>query len=152
MTVKIIHGNLITAFEKGHINFMAHCCNMQNVMGAGIAKQIKQSYPFAYTTDCAWYRSNENKREFSHISVARIEINRYVINVYGQRYYGTKTKQLDEEYLRIGLTQLAAITDYADVIGLPYNMGCGLAGGNWNDVYKIIEEVFVNHQVKIYKL
>ena len=38
-------------------------------------------------------------------------------------------------------------------IGFPYKIGCGLAGGDWNIVYNIIEEEFSgNYNVKIYKL
>jgi hypothetical protein len=39
-----------------------------------------------------------------------------------------------------------------DSIALPYNLGCGLASGDWNIVYKIIEEVFNDYDVTIYKL
>ncbi|RAP14807.1 hypothetical protein HS9_00130 [Bacillus velezensis] len=37
-------------------------------------------------------------------------------------------------------------------ITLPYGIGCGLAGGNWNDVNKMIESIFEDYEVTIYKL
>lgn len=150
MAIEIIKGDLVNAFRHGAVNFMAHCCNMQNVMGAGIARQIKLEYPQAFEADREWFLNQTP--EFSHMSLARIDTNKYVANIYGQRYYGTRTKQLNEDYLRAGLTQLANITDWDDSIGLPYGMGCGLAGGDWPTVLKIVEEVFVNHGVKIFKL
>lgn len=150
MAIEIVNGNVLDAFADRKINFLVHCCNMQHVMGAGIAKQIKHTYPEAYTVDGIWFLSKNP--DFSHMSVARISTNRYVINVYGQRYYGTENRQLNYAFLRTGLTQLASITDTADTIGLPYGMGCGLAGGDWPTVLKIIEDVFQNHEVKIYKL
>jgi hypothetical protein len=39
-----------------------------------------------------------------------------------------------------------------DSIALPYNLGCGLDGGDWIVVYKIIEEVFNDYDVTIYEL
>lgn len=151
MTIEIVTGDLLKAFDNGEINFMAHCCNMQNVMGAGIANKIKRRFPEAFHADHRWFITKH--KGYSNLSLAKIHGDRYIANVYGQVHYNAKVKQLNEEYLRTGLIQLAQCMNGAhDVLGLPYNMGCGLAGGNWNDVYKIIEEVFVNHQVKIYKL
>jgi hypothetical protein len=36
-------------------------------------------------------------------------------------------------------------------IAIPFNLGCGLAGGNWDTVDKIIEDVFDDYDVTIYK-
>ena len=151
--IQVVEGNLITAFQNDEINFMAHCCNMQNVMGAGIAKQIKKAFPEAYIADINWFHTKKDKREHSHLSLARIETDKYICNVYGQEHFGTFKKQLNEDFLRLGLMQLADLTDSGDTIGLPYGMGCGLAGGDWNVVYQIIEDVFIRlHNVKIYQL
>jgi O-acetyl-ADP-ribose deacetylase (regulator of RNase III) len=150
MTIELINGNVLDVFADRKINFLAHCCNMQNVMGAGIAKYIKRLYPEAYEADTKWFL-NKNP-DFSHMSMAKIGVNRYVANIYGQRYYGTENRQLNYAYLKLGLSQLARVTDGGDCIGLPYGMGCGLAGGDWDIVQPIIEEVFINHNVKIYKL
>ena len=48
--VQIIDGNLLDF--PNDIGFIAHSCNTQNVMGAGIARQIKDRYPLAYEADC----------------------------------------------------------------------------------------------------
>lgn len=37
-------------------------------------------------------------------------------------------------------------------IAITYGIGCGIANGDWNKVYKIIEEVFSNYSVTLYKL
>lgn len=37
-------------------------------------------------------------------------------------------------------------------IAIPYGIGCGIANGDWNKVYKIIEEVFSNYSVTLYRL
>lgn len=37
-------------------------------------------------------------------------------------------------------------------IAIPYKIGCGIANGDWNKVFKIIEEVFNDYDVTLYKL
>jgi O-acetyl-ADP-ribose deacetylase (regulator of RNase III) len=151
MTIEIIKGDLLKAFANDEINSMVHCCNMQHVMGAGIAKKIKSKYQQAYTADAVWYYAEDP--EYSHMSLACIEANKYIVNIYGQRYYGVNYKHLNEEFLRTGLMQLAKFSwSNGDQIGIPYAMGCGLAGGDWKVVLKIIKEVFINPKVNIYRL
>jgi hypothetical protein len=37
-------------------------------------------------------------------------------------------------------------------IAMPYGIGCGIANGEWLKVYKIIEKVFNDYDVTLYKL
>lgn len=37
-------------------------------------------------------------------------------------------------------------------ISIPYRIGCGIATGDWNTVYKIIEEVFNDYDITLYRL
>lgn len=37
-------------------------------------------------------------------------------------------------------------------IAIPHGIGCGIAHGNWDRVYKIIEKVFKDYEVNLYKL
>lgn len=42
--------------------------------------------------------------------------------------------------------------DFNLSIAIPYGIGCGIANGDWNVVYKIIEEVFNDYNVTLYRL
>lgn len=150
MTIEIVNGCLLEAFDKGEVTVMAHCCNMQNVMGAGIAKQIKSRYPKAFEADKQWYRQHKDTRSTFSCAVVGSGI---IFNVYGQVNYGRQPNHmyLDYELLKQSLMDVAYHCD-DEIIGLPYGIGCGLAGGDWSEVLKIIEEVFQNCKVKIYKL
>lgn len=156
MSFEIIKGNLLVAFANDQINVLGHCCNMQHLMGAGIAKQIKQNYPEAYIADGKWFTARYEQRDFQSLSIATFRTTKrnrkYVVNLYGQKEVGTFKRQLNYGLLVKALNQLASITDADDVIGFPYGMGCGLAGGDWTIVQEIIESIFDNHQVKIYQL
>jgi O-acetyl-ADP-ribose deacetylase (regulator of RNase III) len=63
MTVQIIKGNLLDAFDKGEVNVIGHIVNCQGVMGSGIAKSIKERYPQVFNE----YRGQINiaKKEYS---------------------------------------------------------------------------------------
>lgn len=37
------------------------------------------------------------------------------------------------------------------IIGFPYKIGCGLAGGDWDVVSAIIEREFEGYEVEIYE-
>lgn len=37
-------------------------------------------------------------------------------------------------------------------IAIPYGIGCGIANGDWNEVYKIIEKIFEDYNVTLYKI
>ncbi len=41
---------------------------------------------------------------------------------------------------------------YKLTIAMPYRIGCGIANGDWNIVYKIIEQVFNDYSVTLYRL
>lgn len=38
------------------------------------------------------------------------------------------------------------------IINMPYCIGAGLGGGNWNTIYSILEEQFKNYNVILWKL
>jgi O-acetyl-ADP-ribose deacetylase (regulator of RNase III) len=159
MTIQIIDGCIFEAFDSGEIDFLFHCCNMQNNFGAGIAKEIKERYPRAYDADTQWYQHKSSK--FYSIGVVHFEYPLRlgaVFNLYGQEYYGkygewykVSGRQLSYEYLGEALLQAAEQIPRDRIIGIPYGMGCGLAGGNWGNVLGLIELHLLQHQVKIYR-
>ena len=65
--VELIGGNLldfpthcVSSDKYVGINAIAHSCNCQNVMGAGIAKQIKDRYPQAFEADTERWSNEYN--------------------------------------------------------------------------------------------
>lgn len=37
-------------------------------------------------------------------------------------------------------------------VAIPYGIGCGLAGGDWNIISELIDSIFSDYKVTIYKL
>lgn len=80
---------------------------------------------------------------------------KYICNLYAQEYYGNNKSVTYTSYdaLRKSLTTLKEFAKSKElVVGLPYGIGCGLANGNWDVVSNIIEEVFNDYYVVLYKL
>ena len=71
--------------------------------------------------------------------------------MFGQYGYGNDKQYTDYKALEESLeNMLFLIRPFKKSIALPYKLGCGLAGGDWNIVYKIIEKVFEDYDVTIY--
>ena len=90
--IETIEGNLLDF--PNDINVIAHSCNTRHIMGAGIAKQIKDRYPEAYEAD--WKAFNyeyDQDGQYVHwlgkFSKAQINDRKYIYNMYTQATIGT---------------------------------------------------------------
>ncbi len=135
----IVHGNAVTALRNGDIDILGHQVNLRGVMGAGIAKQIRAAYPNVYKI----YREAVATREIglANVQIVRVGPSRWIANIAAQSGVGMGTKQTDYGALRMALADLAEFIERTTLrVGLPYGIGCGLAGGDWGIVLRLIEE------------
>lgn len=142
--IKIVYGNLITLAEEGKFDVIGHGCNCHCVMGAGVAKAIKDRWPEAYAADLATKKGDRSKMgTFSFAQVGDLTI----INLYTQYDY-TRTK-VDVEYeaLEEGMKRIKEAYS-GKRIGFPM-IGAGLAGGNWSIIKNIIDDVFEGEDVTV---
>jgi O-acetyl-ADP-ribose deacetylase (regulator of RNase III) len=115
---------------------ICHQVNCQRVMGSGLALQIRHKWPEVY----AAYRHKQDWR-LGDCQIVGIGGKRYVANLAGQDTFGgpneTRVFQL-EHALRIA-------RDFADAnvltLYIPYLIGCGLAGGDWDEVSAMIDRI-----------
>ncbi|MGF7049841.1 hypothetical protein J2T13_004364 [Paenibacillus sp. DS2015] len=77
-----------------------------------------------------------------------------IANLFGQFKYGKTSEQYtDYVALESALRQLKdKAKELKFSVALPYNLGCGMANGDWNIVEKMIEDVFNDYEVTLYKL
>jgi|688.fasta_scaffold573284_2 O-acetyl-ADP-ribose deacetylase (regulator of RNase III) len=143
--IKIAKGNILEATE----DIIAHQTNCMGVMGGGLAKQIRDKYPNVYKE----YKSFCNKAQllFGNVQLITCSDGKTIANLFGQYGYGNDKQYTDYKALEESLeNMLFLIRPFKKSIALPYKLGCGLAGGDWNIVYKIIEKVFEDYDVTIY--
>ena len=133
-----------------------HQANCFKTMGAGIARSIAKKYKEAKFADDNFPLSAEERLgEYSYA----LTDGPAVVNLYGQYHYG-RGKQTNYPMLRKALC--GAITDAllnetpidTYKLGVPYKVGCGLAGGSWDVVEKMLHDVSeeLKVDIHIYKL
>lgn len=159
-------------YKKGDLlrsscNIIVHQVNCQGVMGSGIAKQIRDKWPEVYT-DYQKFIENvyinkmakDSEDLLGLISTSRVYDGGavYVVNFFSQDQYLPRNICHTSTYAFRkcceALKELIArhyVKDYC-VIGFPYKIGCGLAGGDWSIISKIIEDEFQDYKVEIYML
>ena len=145
-------GDLLKAEECTAIFHQVNCIGL---MGAGIAKQIKEKWDgevfIPYRKVCV--RSKNKKELLGKIQVLKTNSTpiEYVINVFGQYSVGYNNapfpngRQTDYEALLQCFKKIKTWCKEKNLltIGMPKNLGCGLAGGDWDGVvYPMLKNVF----------
>ena len=159
MSYKEINGDLIKLALDGVFDVIAHGCNCQAAMGAGIAPQMANTFDAdeidrAVHNDLNLTKNNRHSLLGDVISWRPFEnglkapINLIVCNAYTQLSPGLPGVDgipLDYVALQMCLRKM----NYAFkglTIGLP-KIGCGLAGGNWEKVKAMIQSELSNCNV-----
>jgi len=157
--INIINGDILTAQNT----IICQQVNHQGVMGSGLAKQIREKYPDifngyqAYCLDTTF----EYIRDFGVILCyePNPNIQRVIIaNICSQEFYGRDGKcYTDYKALESGFRSIDQLIDehkYGTTkysVSIPYKIGCGLGGGDWDIVYAMIQDIFEGNEVYIYK-
>lgn len=133
--------------ERG---ILVHGCNCHGVMGGGIAYFVAKKWPQVF----AAYKELHDKfgLTLGTIQAVKLEDDLYVVNAMTQFDYGTDRVHVDYDAVRKCFKEVRRL---AEITGLPVKyplIGCGLAGGDWNIVSKIIEEEMhgMEHQLYVY--
>lgn len=130
------HG--IFDIKTGVIAHQVNCCN---AIGAGVSGAIIGKYPKvaeAYHEMCNKKGKNE---AFGMIQTIRVGESLVIANIFSQLDYGNSKKTgiiyTDMKLLTESLKYLLTINSKVYV---PEYIGCGLAGGDWNEFLKIMKD------------
>lgn len=145
--IKTIQGNVLDIPTI----YICHQVNCKGVMGAGLAKQIKEKWDTVfrdYNTLCIY---EENL--LGSIGVSKVMDNVYVINMFAQDGYGRDKCYTDYKAFESCLLKIASQADREkDIIRFPYKIGCGLAGGDWNIIQQLIYKHLNEYNVEFYNI
>ncbi len=159
MVYREIHGNLITLALEGAFEVIAHGCNCQANMGAGIAAQIAKFFPKAVLIDesgsipgtiCAvTYPSGLTiVNAYTQISPGlsnELTTSMSPINFYQNPVSDSQAHRY--EFIRYAMRSINRFFA-GKKIGLPL-IGCGLAGGQWEQVKPIFMEELIDCDVTV---
>lgn len=132
--------------------FLLHQTNCMGIMGGGIAAQIRKQNPKVYE-EYSWLCCKQTTvgdllGTIQILPKDNYDTNnpQYIVNCFGQNHISKSSKMtsydaLDECFM--------AVRDYCNkkyfdgcTIGIPYKIGCGLGGGDWEIVEAIISKNF----------
>lgn len=138
--MRIIKGNILDV-EEGII---IHQVNCFDVMGAGVAKSLYTKYPVIKETYHRHNKKMSKENLFGKMSVVKVTNNLYVVNSYSQYGYGnsryTNIVYTDYDKLLNNIKRVISISNGLPVY-IPYGIGCGLAGGNWDVLQSLIQDL-----------
>jgi len=129
--------------------YLIHQCNCTSKHSKGLAKLIFDKYSNSNT-----YINLNYKRQQGTISYhINSNLNKIIINMYAQLYPGKSNLTNDTKENRIYwfkcclnvISKIGTITS----IAVPYKIGCGLAGGDWNEYINILEQFSKENNINI---
>ena len=149
--IQIKQGSLIDAEET----VIAHQVNCFGVAG-GLAAKIFEKWPDAkndyqqITMRCSQFIGGlENLLGLAQLTGQQPD-GKIIANLFGQFHPGADYRP---DALRRALENLSTLAKSLDAsVALPYGISCGICGGDWDEVRKIIEETMQGVDVTLYKL
>lgn len=126
---------------------IAHQTNCKGVMGAGLALAIRESYPeimLEYQEAC------QSKHMLGECQLIATQDDRYIANLFGQDAFGSG-RQTDYNALQSALNSLVDLMQARGLssVSMPYNLGCGLAGGDWDVVFEMLKKTFTGKNIRL---
>ena len=149
--MRIELGNLLEAPEI----VICHQVNCLGVMGAGLAKQRATKYPNTYKIyreECNTHSSEELLGTVLFTEEAEFDgTKRIIANIFGQNGISRRDPQTNLGALASGFFQIEKLVPKEYTIAIPYGIGCGLGGADWDIVLEIIKSIFKERELVIYQ-
>lgn len=153
--MKLIEGNILDSGK----DIVVQQVNARGLMGSGLALQIMKRYP-SVKKEYVTYRHEQLKLGLKdedllgHVNYVDTYDGTIIANIFGQLDIrkGThdKTVYTKKEALLSGIRQVRDKAEEMNFsVAIPTYIGCGLAGGDWEDIKQGIEEIFKESKVDV---
>lgn len=147
--MKEMKGNLLEAEES----VIMHQVNCKGVMGAGVAYQIRkkllpENEYQNYKKVCNEFTAKDLLGKCMCHKTRKT--GKYVVDLFAEDV--PTGKQLDTDYVALEKALSTAVKISVSggySVALPGYLGCGLAGGEWEIVYKIIKKVEQENNISV---
>lgn len=150
--IKYLTGNVLDSDAA----VILHQVNCKGKMGAGLALQVRNRYPFVYKQYTAFCSNVEHSSSLlGETLIVPINSEQCIANLFAQdgyAHYGFAASCLTDYNALRRCLKVINRKYKGKKVALPYLLGCGLAGGDWNVVKKIIEEELKDCNVEIFSL
>lgn len=131
---------------------IAHICNDMGGWGKGFVLALSSRWPTPEIDYRDWFAQREPSFELGAVQIVEVEERLLVANMIAQHGIRAraKTPPIRYEALRTCLASLANDTlRLGASVHMP-RIGCGLAGGTWEEIAPIIEETLLTAGVDVH--
>lgn len=139
--------------EGGGVRVICHVCNDVGAWGAGFVLALSRRWlEPAATYKNAFARAVAP--QLGEVQLVRVEAGLYVANLIAQRGLPSSDRRVALDYTALAncLTWLAQYAERDWSFHMP-RIGCGIAGGHWGAVAKIVgSTIGAHHDVTVYDL
>ena len=141
--------------KDGEFSLIVHCCNTLGAWGAGFVIPLGKRYPKAKESYLNYIRNNYPK--LGQVDEVKVSDNIYVENLMGQSFLGCGENgeipcsytAIEEGFLNIIHNSECSKENEKFTIHMP-RIGCGLAGGDWSVIEKIINKTFCKDGIDVF--
>jgi O-acetyl-ADP-ribose deacetylase (regulator of RNase III) len=151
-TIHYVKGDATAPQAKG-IKIIAHICNDIGGWGKGFVLAVSKRWNEPEKEYRKWHRfRSENNFALGEIQVVQVEKYMYVANMIGQKGIKTGSNGIPVRYEAIEKC-LETLTIEAIELKASVHMpriGCGLAGGKWEQIEPIIGRTLLDKNVEVY--
>lgn len=138
---------------------LAHVCNDAGGWGKGFVLALSRHWPEPEAAYRQWSRGRSSagtKFELGRIQPVRVDEGHWVVNMIAQHGYASRTNPVALRYDALAdcLGKVASWAGAHDAgVRMP-RIGCGLAGGSWDEIEPLIERMLVANGigVRVYDL
>lgn len=142
------------SIKENEYSVICHCCNTLGAWGAGFVIPLGRQYPQAKEKYQIFIETTKPDERLGKVNCVKVNSNIIVANIMGQDKIGKQKDgsiPLSYHALEEGFNYIYdSFTNY----NIPFSIhmpriGCGLAGGDWNTVEKIIKKCFSEKNISV---
>ena len=137
----VVHGSLLDS----KLQILGHQCNCRTSSARGLARDLFERYPYANIYKQKDRIPGTNKYSFGDGPI--------IVGMLAQDYPGRSQGEDRLRWFRECLSELKRFMKEhsLDTVGFPHGIGCGLAGGRWEDYLALLTEFAKNYNVVLYR-
>jgi Predicted phosphatase homologous to the C-terminal domain of histone macroH2A1 len=148
--INYLHGDATQPIGEGP-KIIVHICNDIGGWGKGFVMAISKRWKEPATQYRQWHQSQVNFT-LGEVQFVQVEINLWIANLIGQHKIGWNEEgkpPIRYEAVAEGLKKVAGkAMELEATIHMP-RMGCGLAGGRWEHIEKLVKEELCEKELNV---
>ena len=150
MKIEYIKGDATSPVSSGN-KIIVHVCNDIGGWGRGFVMAISKKWKQPEEHFRNWYSSNENFA-LGEVQLVKVEEDIWIANLIGQHDIKADRNGIPPiryDAISKGLNKIAGMTiQFKATVHMP-RIGCGLAGGNWEEMEKIVIRELIDKGISV---